>query len=67
MKMEIWILGRLNQPLKEALILKLNFQKNKVVGDKTPFFSKGTFAIHCLICLDIGFWQGGFVWKLSIN
>ena len=45
MKIEIWILGTLNQPLKEALILKLKFQKNKAVSDKAPFFSTGTFAI----------------------
>ena len=43
--MGIWVIGALINYLKEVLILKLNFQKNKVVTDKTPFFAIGQFCI----------------------
>ena len=34
---------------------KQNFQKNKVVTGKTPFFVIGPFCTHHSICLNIGF------------
>ena len=36
MNMFSWVVGALNR--LEILILKLNFQKSKVISGKTPFF-----------------------------
>ena len=36
--MDIWVVGTSNQRLIRVLKLKQNFQKNKVVTCKTPFF-----------------------------
>ena len=47
--------------------MKQNYQKkNKVVTGKTPFFVIGPFCTPHSICLNIGFWQGSFVWKCYI-
>ena len=54
--MGIWVVDTTNQPfLLEDLKLKLNFQKNKVVTGKTPFFVIGPFCSHHFIYLNIGF------------
>ena len=37
--------------------MKQNFQENKVVPGKTPFFVIGTFCTLHSICLNISFWQ----------
>ena len=55
MNMYIWATGILNQLFKEILKLKLNFQKNEVVGGKRPFFVMGPFRTPHSICLNIGF------------
>ena len=44
-----------------VLILKQNFQENRVVTIKTPFFLIGPLLTPYSKCLDIGFWQGNFV------
>ena len=49
-----------------VLILKQNFQENRVVTIKTPFFLIGPLLTPYSKCLDIGFWQGNFVWKCCI-
>ena len=41
--------------LEEILKLKQNFQKNKVVTSKTPFFVTGPSCGHHSNCLNIGF------------
>ena len=49
----LWVVGTTNQLF--VLKLKQNFQKNKVVTGKTPFFVIGSFCSHHSICLNIGF------------
>ena len=61
--MDTWVAGTSNQLFKEVLKLKQNFQKNKVVTGKAPFFVIGQFSTHHSICLNAGFWCGSFVWK----
>ena len=41
--------------LTAVLKLKQNFQKNKVVTGKTPFFVIGPLCCYHFICLKIGF------------
>ena len=41
--------------VEEVLKLKQNFQKNKVVTGKTPFFVTGPFRTYHSICLNIDF------------
>ena len=48
---------------KKFLKLKQNFQLNKVVTGKNPFFVIGPFYTPHFICLNIGFWKSSFVWK----
>ena len=50
----IWLVHQINT-FEEILKLKQNFQKNKVVTGKTPFFEIGPFCTHHSICLNIGF------------
>ena len=45
--------------------MKLNFQKNKVVSDKTPFFVRGQFCTPYSICL-FGFCKDSFVRKYCV-
>ena len=47
MNTDIWVVGTLNQ---EVLRLKINFQKNKGISGKTPFFVKGQFCTNHFIC-----------------
>ena len=49
-----WLVHQINS-LQEVLKLKQNFQKNKPVTGKTPFFLIGPFCTHHSICLNIGF------------
>ena len=65
-KVGIWAFGSLIHQINslwQVLKLKQNFEKNKVVFGKTPFFVIGPFCTHHSICLNIGFWYGSFVWK----
>ena len=57
-KVRMWAFGSLVHQissLKEVLNLKQNFQKNKVVTVKTPFFVIGLFCTHHSIYLNTGF------------
>ena len=57
-KVRIWAFGSLVHQinsLQEILKLKQNFQKNKVVTGKTPFFVMGPFCTHHSSCFNIGF------------
>ena len=57
-KVQIWAFGLLVQQinsLQEVLKLTQNFQENKVVTGKTPFFVIGPFCSHHSICLNIDF------------
>ena len=68
-KLRIWAFESLVHQINslwEVLKLKQNFQKNKVVNGKTPFFVIGPFCTHHSICLNIGFWYGSFVWKWCV-
>ena len=60
-----WLLHQTNF-LYEALKLKQNFRKNKVVTGKTRFFVIGLFCTPHSICLNIGFWQSSFVWTCCV-
>ena len=60
-----WLLHQTNF-LYEALKLKQNFWKNKVVTGKTRFFVIGPFCTPHSICLKIGFWQSSFVWTCCV-
>ena len=65
-KVQIWAFGLLIQQidsLQEVLKLKQNFQKNKVVTGKPPFFLIGPFCSHHFICLNTGFRYNSFVRK----
>ena len=55
--MDIWVVGTSNQinSMYEVPKLKQNFQKRKVVTDKTPFFVIGQFCTPHSIYLKIGF------------
>ena len=66
MNMNIWVIVKLNQLFVRGSLLKLNFQKNKVVGGKTPFFVICSFCTPYSICLNIEFCRGEFVWKCYI-
>ena len=44
--------------------MKQNFQKNKVVTGKIPFFVIGPFCSHHFIFLNIGFWYGSFCMEM---
>ena len=46
--------------LQEVLV---KLSKNKAVISKTTFFVIDPFCTSHSICLNIGFWQGSFVWK----
>ena len=65
-KVQIWafelLIKQINSFL-EVLKLKQNFQKNKLLTGKTPFFVIEPFCSHHFICLNIGFRYGNFVWK----
>ena len=56
-KVRMWAFGSLVHQissLKEVLKLKQNFQKNKVVTNKTLFLKIDSFFTHHSICLNIG-------------
>ena len=51
--MEPWVTSTLNKLFtKGFIILKLNFQKNKVVSGKTPHFVKDPSCTLHSICLN---------------
>ena len=52
--------------LYEVFELQQNFRRNEAVTCKTPFFVIGLFCPPHSICLNIGFWQGSFVWKCYV-
>ena len=57
-KVRIWAFGSFVYQInfsEEALKLKQNFQKNKVVTGKTPFFVIGPFCTKYSIYLNSGF------------
>ena len=52
--------------LQDIIINKLNFQKKKkkeLFGGKSLFLVMSPFPTLHSIYLNIGFWQGSFVWK----
>ena len=51
--MGIWVIGTSNQLFIRVPRMKQNFQKNKVVTAKTPFFVIGPFCTHHSICLNM--------------
>ena len=53
MNMDICVVGTLNQLCITDLKLKQNFQKNKAVTGKTPFFVIGPFFTQHSICLKL--------------
>ena len=55
-KVRIWTFGELVHEInsmEEVLKLKQNFQKNKVVTEKTPLFVIGPFALIILFVLTL--------------
>ena len=54
MNMNIWAIGTLNQLIIEVLILKLNFQKNKVVSVKCPFLLVAPWYSQFVLTLAFG-------------
>ena len=60
-----WLVHQIN-PLHDLLKLEKFFQKNKDVIGKTLFSVIGPFCTPLSICLNIGFWQGNFVWKCFV-
>ena len=66
MNMDNWIVGTSNQLFRRGSYSETKiFIKIKVVTGKTPFFVTGAFCTPHSICLNIGFWQGSFVWKYA--
>ena len=53
--MDIWVVGISSQFFLRGSETETNFQKNKVVTGKTPFFAIGPFCTHHSIWLLI--WQ----------
>ena len=49
-----WLVHKINS-LKEVLKLKQNFQKNKVVTAKTPFFLTDPFVLTILFVLTLAY------------
>ena len=67
-KIRIWTFGSLIHQInsfEEVLKVEQIFQKNKVVTGKTLLFEIGPFC-SCHSCLNIGFWQSSFEWKLHV-
>ena len=54
--MDIWVVGISSQFFLRGFETETNFQKNKVVTGKTPFFAIGIFFVLVLI-------YDSFVWK----
>ena len=54
--MDIWVVGISSQFFLRGSETETNFQKNKVVTGKTPFFAIGIFFVLVLI-------YDSFVWK----
>ena len=52
--------------LYKVLELKQNFWKNKIVPGEIPFFMVVPSCNPHYICLNIGFWQGSFLWICCI-
>ena len=65
MNMDVWVVGISNQLCIKSS--KQNFQKNKALAGKTPFFMIGSFCTLHSICRNIGFWQSNFVWKWCVD
>ena len=64
MNMDIWVVATSYRLLSRDLYSERKFsKKNKVVTGKTLSFVIGAFCISHSICLNIGFWEGSFVWK----
>ena len=66
-KIQIWTFGSLVHRINsfyEVLKLEQIFQKNKVVTGKTPIFAIGPSCSRSSICLNTGFWQSSFEWKI---
>ena len=55
MNMDIVVVGTSNQVFKIGFYNETNFQKNKLVTDKTPFFVVCPFCASHFICLNIDF------------
>ena len=49
-----------------VLMLKLNFQENKVTRGKTMFFVISQFCTSYCICFNIDFWHGSFLWTCCV-
>ena len=64
--MDIWVVCTSNQLFIRVLKLKQNFQKNKVVAGKIPFFAIGPFCTDHSICLNNRFSYSSFVWKWGV-
>ena len=60
-----WLVHQINS-LYEALKLKQNFRKNKVITSKALFFVIGPSCTPHSVCLNVGFWLGSFVWKCCV-
>ena len=57
--MDIWVVGISSQFFLRGSETETNFQKNKVVTGKTPFFAIGIFFVLVLI-------YDSFVWKWCV-
>ena len=61
--MYIRAIGTVNHVFVTGSYTQLNFQKNEVVSEKSPFFVIVPFCTSHSICINIGIWQVSFVWK----
>ena len=63
---KVWMVHWINFS-EEVFILKLDFQKNKVVCGKTPFFViRPVVCTSHSSCLKTGFWQRSLAWKCCV-
>ena len=46
--------------------MKLNFQKNQLVSGKSTFFVTDLSCTLYPLCLKIGIWQVGSLWKCCV-
>ena len=66
--MHIWAIGTLNQLFKELLILKLNFQKNKLVSEKkSVLFYRSIYSLPIKFVLTLAFDSAVFYGNVALS
>ena len=67
MNMDIQVVGTSNQLFITGSYIETKFSKNKVTIGKTAFSVMGPLSNPHSICLNLGFYEGSFVWMLCLQ